>query len=135
MNTLSKWNRFQQAILERSATERDQFWRNFDTKSADSFVETIKPYREYFRSETIGDWEWEAVPMRPRTRLIYDEPKWIGYEVVLDVHDDVFAYGTLLMPRDDKPLKNRPCVVFQHGLEGRPSDTIVAFSEPEIPIA
>ncbi len=124
-DTLSKWNRFQQTILERSAAERDQYWRNLDTKSPESFEETIKPYREFFRNETIGDWEWEAVPLRPRTRLIYDQPKWLGYEVVLDVHDDVIAYGTLLIPRDGKPLTNRPCVVFQHGLEGRPSDTIV----------
>ena len=124
-NTLSKWNRFQQAILERSAAERDLYWRKLDTKSAESFAETIKPYREFFRSETIGDWEWDAVALRPRTRLLYDEPKWLGYEVVLDVHDDVIAYGTLLIPRDGQPVKNRPCVVFQHGLEGRPSDTIV----------
>ncbi len=124
-DTLSKWNRFQQAILERSATEREQYWRKLDTKSPETFGETIKPYREFFRSETIGDWEWEAIALRPRTRLIYDEPKWLGYEVVLDVHDDVIAYGTLLIPRDGQPVKNRPCVVFQHGLEGRPSDTIV----------
>lgn len=125
IDTVSKWNRFQQAILERSATERDQYWRNLDTKSPENFAESIKPYYEFFRKETIGDWEWESVPLRPRTRLIYDEPKWLGYEVVLDVHDDVIAYGTLLIPRDGKPVKNRPCVVFQHGLEGRPSDTIV----------
>ena len=125
MDTVSKWNRFQQAILERSATERDLYWRNLDTKSPESFADSIKPYYEFFRKETIGDWEWESVPFRPRTRLIYDEPKWLGYEVVLDVHDDVIAYGTLLIPRDGTPVKNRPCVVFQHGLEGRPSDTIV----------
>ena len=125
MDTVSKWNRFQQALLERSATERDQYWRNLDTKLPESFRESVKPYFEFFRNETIGDWGWEPVPMRPRTRLIYDEPKWVGYEVVLDVHEDVIAYGTLLIPRDGKPLKNRPCVVFQHGLEGRPKDTIV----------
>ena len=32
--TLSKWNRFQLAILERSASERDQYWSKLDTKSA-----------------------------------------------------------------------------------------------------
>ena len=82
MDTVSKWNRFQQAILERSATERDLYWRNLDTKSPESFAESIKPYYEFFRKETIGDWEWESVPFRPRTRLIYDEPKYLGYEVV-----------------------------------------------------
>jgi len=123
--TLSKWNRFQQAILERCATERDQFWKHLETTSLEAFTETIKPYREYFREETIGDWEWKPIDLNPRTRLIHEEPNWLGYEVVLDVHDDVFAYGTLLLPRDGQPLKNRPCVVFQHGLEGRPSDTIL----------
>ncbi len=123
--TLSKWNRFQQSILERCAVERDQYWNKLDTKSPDLFAETIKPYREFFREETIGDWGWESVAMNPRTRLVHDEPKWLGYEVVLDVHDEVFAYGSLLLPRDGQPLKNRPCVVFQHGLEGRPRDTIL----------
>ncbi len=122
--TLSKWNRFQQALLERSASERDQYWSKLDTKSPESLSDTIEPYREFFKKETIGDWGWEPVPLKPRTRLIYDEPKWLGYELVLDVHEDVIAYGTLLIPRDGKPVKNRPCVVFQHGLEGRPSDTI-----------
>ena len=123
--TLNKWNRFQQGILERSASERDKYWSKLDTQSPSSFAKSVKPYREYFRTETIGDWEWEMAPMNPRTRLIHEEPKWLGYEVVLDVHEDVIAYGTLLLPRDGKPLQGRPCVVFQHGLEGRPSDTIV----------
>jgi len=123
--TLSKWNRFQQVILEGCASERDSYWSKLDTKTSDSFAESIKPYFEYFRNETIGDWEWEAAPLNPRSRLIYNEPKWLGYEILLDVHEDVIAYGTLLIPRDEKPAKNHPCVVFQHGLEGRPSDTIV----------
>ncbi len=123
--TLAKWNRFQQSILERCSAERAQYWNKLDTKSPDSFADTIKPYRDYFRDETIGDWGWDSVALNPRTRLIYDDPKWIGYEVVLDVQDEVFAFGTLLMPRDGQPLKKRPCVVFQHGLEGRPSDTVL----------
>ncbi|MCY2985621.1 MAG: dienelactone hydrolase family protein [Planctomycetota bacterium] len=125
LETLSKWNRFQEVILEGSATERDRYWSKLDTNTPDSFASSIKPFFEAFRGETVGDWEWEAAPLNPRTRLIYDEPKWLGYEVVLDVHEDVIAYGTLLIPRDEKPIENRPCVVFQHGLEGRPSDTIV----------
>ena len=45
-----------------------------------------------------------------------------GYEVVLDVFPDVFAYGILLVPKDIKPGERRPVVVCQHGLEGRPTD-------------
>ena len=37
---------------------------------------------------------------------------------------DVFAYGILCLPKDLKPGEKRPVVVCQHGLEGRPQDTI-----------
>ncbi|MFO0922880.1 MAG: dienelactone hydrolase family protein, partial [Pirellulales bacterium] len=61
-------------------------------------------------------------------RKVYDTDQWIGYEVMLDVYADVFALGVLLVPKDllksQDPLQKRPCVVFQHGLEGRPKDTI-----------
>ena len=43
---------------------------------------------------------------------------------MLDVYPDVIAYGLLLLPRDLKPGERRPVVVCQHGLEGRPQDTI-----------
>ncbi|HEX4148858.1 MAG TPA: hypothetical protein VHY20_07715, partial [Pirellulales bacterium] len=61
---------------------------------------------------------------RPRTRKIYDEPLWTGYEVVLDVFPDVTAYGVLLVPKNIPQGQRRPVVVCQHGLEGRPRDTI-----------
>ncbi len=60
--------------------------------------------------------------MNPQSRPIYDEPKWRGYEVTLDLYPDVFAYGILLLPKDLKPGEKRPVVVCQHGLEGRPTD-------------
>ena len=53
---------------------------------------------------------------------VYDEPKYRGYEVVMDVFPDVIAYGILLVPKDIKEGEKRPVVVCQHGLEGRPQD-------------
>ena len=50
------------------------------------------------------------------------KPLYSGYEVMLDVFPDVFAYGILLMPKNMKPGERRPVVVCQHGLEGRPTD-------------
>ena len=123
--TLDKWDRFQQRILESAAVERQPFWDKLKGVAASNYVAAIQPARDVFRKETIGDWERELSPLKPRTRLIYDKPKWLGYEVVLDVFDEVIAYGVLLIPRDGKPVDHRPCVVFQHGLEGRPADTIV----------
>ncbi|MBU6238699.1 MAG: dienelactone hydrolase family protein [Planctomycetes bacterium] len=122
---LKQWDRYQQRILDLAHIERGEYWKKLDTSSLAKFEETIIPYRRDFSERVIGRWDREYLPANPRTRLIYDEPKWTGYEVVLDVYDDVIAYGVLLVPKSDQPIKNHPCVVFQHGLEGRPSDTIV----------
>ena len=49
--------------------------------------------------------------------------------MLLPVWPDVFACGVLLLPKDLKPGERRPVVVCQHGLEGRPQDTIEAKGE------
>jgi hypothetical protein len=64
------------------------------------------------------------MPLNPRTRLVRETPKWKEYEVVLDVDEDVIAFGILLVPNDIKSGERRPVVVCQHGLEGRPSDVV-----------
>jgi dienelactone hydrolase len=125
IDLLKQMDRYQQRLLDLAHIERGEYWKKLDTSSLEKFEETIIPYRRDFSERVIGRWEIEPGPANPRTRLIYDEPKWLGYEVVLDVFDDVIAYGVLLVPKSDQPIRNRPCVVFQHGLEGRPSDTIV----------
>ena len=53
--------------------------------------------RDSIWSEVIGGLP-NPPAANPRTRLIYDEPKFRGYEVMLDVWPDVFAYGILLVP-------------------------------------
>jgi cephalosporin-C deacetylase-like acetyl esterase len=68
--------------------------------------------------------------MNPRSRQIYDEPTWTGYEVVIDVFPDVFAQGILLLPKGMKPDERRPVVVCQHGLEGTPQKCIEAEKGP-----
>ena len=72
----------------------------------------------------IGKLPAPTEPMNPRTRQLYDEPKWTGWEVALDLHPDVFAYGILLLPKDLKPGEKRPVVVCQHGRNGLPKDVI-----------
>jgi cephalosporin-C deacetylase-like acetyl esterase len=54
--------------------------------------------------------------------MIYDTDAYIGYEVMLDVLPEVYAYGILLVPKNLQPDERRPVVVCQHGLEGRPQE-------------
>ena len=72
----------------------------------------------------IGRFDYPLEKPNPRSRKSYETEKWTGYEVVLDVFPDVFAYGILCLPKDLKPGEKRPVVVCQHGLEGRPQDVI-----------
>lgn len=95
-----------------------------DTSSAAAYQESAEPYRDYFRDEIIGHFDHPLMAFNPRSRVIYDKPTWTGYEVALDVFPDVIAYGVLCLPKNLQPDEKRPVVVCQHGLEGRPQDTI-----------
>jgi dienelactone hydrolase len=117
-------NAFTQAVFRQSEFVRRDLWSQADTSSLEKFVETSKPLRDLLWDEVIGRLPEPTVPPNVRTRLAYDEPKWTGYEVMIDVYPDVFAYGVLLVPKDLKPGERRPVVVCQHGLEGTPQDTI-----------
>ena len=94
------------------------------TISPDKFVEGAKTFRQYFAEEVLGRFDDPLLPFNARTRKIYDTEKWIGYEVVLDVWQDVFAWGILLVPKDLKPGERRPVVVCQHGRGSLPKDTV-----------
>ena len=117
-------DRHNQELLRESPYVRKEFMKKLDTSSPAKYRQTVAWYRRFFRDEVIGHFDRPLLPPNPRTRKVYDEPKWTGYEVVLDVYPDVIAYGLLLVPKDLKPRERRPVVVCQHGLEGRPQDTI-----------
>jgi dienelactone hydrolase len=112
-----------QEIVRQSPRRRQEFWAKADASSPEQWQKTTGFYRDYIWRQVIGRMPDPSVPAHPRTRLIYDQPKFRGYEVVLDVWPGVFAYGMLLVPKDIKAGERRPVVVCQHGLEGRPSDT------------
>jgi dienelactone hydrolase len=114
---------YTQALVRKSPATRAAFWSKADRSSAERWRESTQFYRDYVWDEVIGRLPPPSAPTNARTRLIYDEPKFKGYEVVLDVWPGVFAYGILLVPRDIKPGQRLPVVVCQHGLEGRPQDT------------
>jgi hypothetical protein len=109
-------------LTDRSVARRVEFWSKADSSSPERWNQSTRSYRDYIWDEVIGRMTPPSLPANPRSRLIYDEPKFRGYEVVLDVWPDVFAYGILLVPKNLQPGEKRPVVVCQHGLEGRASD-------------
>jgi putative membrane-bound dehydrogenase-like protein len=112
-----------QVLLRQSERVRDAyFWKRAPRKSLAEFEQATAPLRDEFYNDVIGRFDLPFLPPNPRSRLVYDEPKYRGYEVMLDVFPDVYAYGILLVPKDLKEGERRPCVVTQHGLEGRPQD-------------
>jgi dienelactone hydrolase len=113
---------YTQSLVRQSPARRAEFWSQANASSPERWKETTRFQRDYIWEEVIGRLPAPTLPANPRTRLIYDEPKFRGYEVMLDVWPDVFAYGVLLVPKDLRPGEQRPVVVCQHGLEGRPSD-------------
>jgi dienelactone hydrolase len=119
---------FTQALIRKAPDRRAAFWSKADSSSLERWKESTKFYRDFIWQEVIGRLPSPSLPPNPRTRLVFDQPKFRGYEVVLDVWPDVFAYGILLIPKDIKPGERRPVVVCQHGLEGRPRDV----ADPDI---
>lgn len=139
---------YTQALIRKSPDRRKEFWSKVNVAwpdeqkrvTKDSYEppsgsgssqwfsspvrwrEATKSYRDYIWEEVIGRLPSPSLPANPRTRLIYDEPEFAGYEVQLDVWPDVFAYGILLVPKGIKAGERRPVVVCQHGLEGRAQD-------------
>ncbi len=119
---LHELDRHNQQLLVESPFVRDAYMKKIDTRSADAYAASVEPYRASFADEVIGRFDRKPLPPDVRSRRIYDEPGFTGYEVVMDVFPDVIAYGILLLPKGIKEGERRPVVVCQHGLEGRPRD-------------
>ncbi|MCX6927962.1 MAG: hypothetical protein NT154_32845 [Verrucomicrobia bacterium] len=115
---------FTQRLLVESPFVRADFMKRLDTSSLEKYRASVESYRDFFAKEVIGRFDQSLLTPNVRSRKVYDEAKWTGYEVVMDVFPEVIAYGLLLLPKDLAPGEKRPVVVCQHGLEGRPQDTI-----------
>jgi len=111
-----------QVLMREAEYVRREYWRGADRSDAVAFEGSVASYRERFRSEVVGEIPGASVPADPRSRLLFETNGLSGYEVVLDVHPGVFAYGVLVLPAGLRPGERRPVVVCQHGLEGRPTD-------------
>lgn len=129
-----------QFLMRDSDYERNRFFlykimpefqnRSWSTKphhpshSPDKFIQQAKKYREFFYDEIIGRFQDSVLQPNAHTRKIYDNEKWAGYEVQLDVFPQLQAAGILLIPKNLKEGEQRPVVVCQHGRDGFPQKLI-----------
>jgi hypothetical protein len=117
LDEVSAWIEHTQRLVREAGWKRAEWFGALAAEEA----------RRRFWEELIGKFpepldEWRGrVAVRPR----YDEAEFVGYEVKIPVRGPVFAYGHLLVPKDLKPGQRRPLVVCQHGLNGRPEDTVL----------
>jgi len=119
-----------QKLWRDSDAVRKDFFKKADASTPEKWEASCDWYREHFHTEVIGKLPEPTVPLNPRSRQVYDEKEFTGYEVMLDVYKDVVAQGILLLPKGLKPTDKRPVIVCQHGLEGTPRHCIDPEKSP-----
>jgi dienelactone hydrolase len=129
-----------QGLLRDSDQARNQFFlyrvmpefekRSWSTKPVHPsypparFIDESKKYQKIFREEILGQFSQPMLSPQPRSRKLYDNARWTGYEVVLDVFRNLSAAGVLLIPKDIRPGERRPVVVCQHGRDDIPQKLV-----------
>ena len=118
---VTAWIEFTQRLVREASWTRPAWFQRLKPEEA----------RQRFWQDLIGKFPGALDPWQGRvaTKQRYDDPAFTGYEVKIPVSGTIFAYGHLLVPKDLKPGERRPLVVCQHGLNGRPDDTVL--KEPQ----
>jgi dienelactone hydrolase len=124
---------YSQNLISDSANERQQnFWSQLDYSSTTDYQASTDALRQELWDNVIGRLPDPTLPMDAQTRLIYNEPNWLGYEVELSVFPDVFAYGILLVPKGLQSGEQLPVVVCQGGLDSLATDVTDPSEESAI---
>jgi cephalosporin-C deacetylase-like acetyl esterase len=100
------------------------FWQKLKRGAPEDWRYATSEMRTTLWNDVFGRLPAADRPINPRTRKFDERRTWTGYELVLDVSEDVFAWGYLLLPKNMRSGERRPVVVCQHGLEGLPGDTV-----------
>lgn len=115
-------------LLPELADGRWSTSRQHPVLEPDAFIEGAQAFRKQFAEEGMGTFDLPLLPPNARSRRIKETDQWVAYDIVLDVYDELIAWGVLVIPKDLQPGERRPVVVCQHGRNGVPRDTIDAGS-------
>lgn len=121
---LHRIDRHNQWLLSKSGQVRQQFMGNLDSSTIARHEATKSQYVEHLRRSVLGQLKTNRLPITAKSRLRYDEPKWVCYEIQLEVFPGAYAYGYLLIPRGLQVNEKRPVVVCQHGGGGHPEQLV-----------
>ena len=134
--TFADWNILSAPVSPAEDRRRDRVFHQWVNYTQRLIRETTWQRPAWFASQSrdqtrqafagmLGELPETLLPLKVETRPRYDQPTYTGYEVRLSVTGAVEAYGHLLIPKGMKPGERRALIVTQHGLEGRPEDTIL----------
>ena len=80
-------------------------------------------FRDKFWNQ-IGKMPTPDSPIHTEAKFLQKTDKWTSYAIKLNVWEQVFTWGILLVPHNLTKHEKRPVIVCQHGLEGLPQDVV-----------
>lgn len=118
----AQWQAYYRNLAIEATRVRESRWKP-DYSSPAAYEKSVAPKREaYF--DMIGRYPAPVEPLTAESVLLYDEPEFRGWRLSVKVYDGVHAYGILLVPKNIRPGEKRPTVFVQHGLAGKPEDSL-----------
>lgn len=124
----AQWQAFYRNMALESNYTRAARWTP-DYSSTAAYERSMKPKLEAYYDQ-IGRYPPAEGPLDSRSLKLYDEPGFTGHRLTVRVYDGVEAYGILLVPKGLRPGERRPVVFVQHGLGGRPEDSLGVVENP-----
>lgn len=117
-----------QRMVAASERQRQVRWAGGNADPRSAFEQTQQSHRETLAQMLgLSLFPRPDAPLEAESRLLYDEPEFRSYEVVIPVYEKVFLYGVLTVPKGWETHGRCPAIVCQHGAGGHPRYDILGL--------